>query len=90
MTPLRIGINGFGRIGRLALRAAWDWPDVEFVQVNEVAGDAATGAHLLCFDSVHGRWDHAVEGTAGQLLIDGHPVAWSTAKLPVDVVWDVD
>ena len=53
---IKIGINGFGRIGRLALRAAFDWPDFEFVQINDPAGDAATFAHLLNFDSVHGRW----------------------------------
>ena len=43
----RIGINGFGRMGRLALRAAWGWPDVEFVHVNEVKGGSETAAHLL-------------------------------------------
>ena len=48
----RIGINGFGRMGRLALRAAWEWPELEFVHVNELNGDAATAAHLLTFDSV--------------------------------------
>ncbi len=53
----RIGINGFGRIGRLALRAAWDRDDLEVVHVNEVAGGAAGAAHLLEFDSLHGRWD---------------------------------
>ena len=53
----RIGINGFGRMGRLALRAAWDWPEFEFVHVNELECDAETAAHLLTFDSVHGRWE---------------------------------
>ncbi len=57
---IKVGINGFGRIGRLALRAAFDWPEVEFVRINDVAGDAATLAHLLEFDSVQGRWAHAV------------------------------
>ena len=47
MTATRIGINGFGRMGRLALRAAWGWPELEFVHINELKGDAATGAHLL-------------------------------------------
>lgn len=55
---IKIGINGFGRMGRLALRAAWDWDDVEFVHINDPAGDARTLAHLLMFDSVHGRWQH--------------------------------
>ncbi|MCV5753765.1 type I glyceraldehyde-3-phosphate dehydrogenase, partial [Escherichia coli] len=44
---IKVGINGFGRIGRLALRAAFDWPELEFVQINDVAGDAATLGHLL-------------------------------------------
>ncbi len=56
MTPTRIAVNGFGRIGRLALRAAWGGRAVEIVHVNELKGDAATSAHLLEFDSVHGRW----------------------------------
>jgi len=42
---IKVGINGFGRIGRLALRAAWSWPEFEFVQINDPAGDAATHAH---------------------------------------------
>jgi glyceraldehyde 3-phosphate dehydrogenase len=63
----RIGINGFGRMGRLALRAGWGGPQLEFVHVNELHGDAETAAHLLTFDSVHGRWSHDVRGTGGEL-----------------------
>ncbi|MEI7559983.1 MAG: glyceraldehyde 3-phosphate dehydrogenase NAD-binding domain-containing protein, partial [Actinomycetes bacterium] len=59
---IRLGINGFGRMGRLALRALWDWPEVEVVHVNEVAGDAVTAAHLMTFDSVQGRWAHEATG----------------------------
>lgn len=44
---VRVGINGFGRIGRLALRAAWGWPELEFAHINEIGGDAAVAAHLL-------------------------------------------
>ncbi len=55
---IKVGINGFGRMGRLVLRAAWDWADIEFVQINDPAGDAQTFAHLLNFDSVHGTWSH--------------------------------
>jgi len=55
---MKVGINGFGRIGRLALRAAYNWHDIEFVQINDPAGNAETLAHLLNFDSVHGRWEH--------------------------------
>ena len=53
-----VGINGFGRIWRLALRAAWGWPDLVFAHINELKADAATSAHLLAFDSLHGRWSH--------------------------------
>ncbi len=83
----RVGINGFGRMGRLALRAGWDRADLQFVHVNEVAGDAATGAHLLEFDSVHGRWPVAVEGSGDRLLIDGEEVGWSGAAGPGEVDW---
>lgn len=68
---IRVGINGFGRMGRLTLRAAWGQPDLEFVQINDPAGDAATFAHLLNFDSVHGRWTHEATAEGEDLLIDG-------------------
>ena len=88
MSPARIGINGFGRIGRLALRAAWGRPDLEFVHVNELNGDAATAAHLLTFDSVHGRWPHAVRGRDQELEIDGDTIAYSAYGTPGEVDWN--
>ena len=57
---VRVGINGFGRIGRLALRAGWTKPEIEFVHINDPAIGLEGAAHLLEFDSVHGRWTHAV------------------------------
>ncbi len=66
--PVRIGINGFGRMGRLALRAAWEWPELEFVHINEAHGDAASCAHLLEFDSVHGRWNRETARLEDTLL----------------------
>ena len=68
---LRIGINGFGRMGRLTLRAAWGNPALSFVQINDPAGDAATLAHLLNFDSIHGRWQHGAIADGDALVIDG-------------------
>ena len=68
---IRVGINGFGRMGRLTLRAAWDNPDLQFVQINDPAGDAATLAPLLAFDSVHGRWDRGITADGETLVIDG-------------------
>ncbi len=83
----RIGINGFGRIGRMVLRAAWGWPDLDFVHVNELKGDAATSAHLLAFDSVHGRWRHDVSGDGGALAIDGASIGYSRGAEPAAVPW---
>lgn len=68
---IRVGINGFGRMGRLTLRAAWDNPELQFVQINDPAGDAATLAHLLAFDSVHGRWDRGITADGEALVIEG-------------------
>ncbi len=90
---IRVGINGFGRIGRLALRAAWDWPDFEFGLINEKNGDGTVSAHLLEFDSVHGRWPHAVQGAPDRIAIDGHWIAHSRVGSPAEVPWresDID
>ena len=85
--PTRIGINGFGRMGRLALRAGWGRPDLQFVHINEVAGGPETAAHLLTFDSVHGRWDRSVEARDDQIAIDGTTIAFSAEAKPADVPW---
>lgn len=77
---LKVGINGFGRIGRLALRAAFDWKDIEFVLINDVAGDAQTLAHLLAFDSVQGRWHHEVKAEDGHLCIQGKSIQTKQEK----------
>ncbi|MDP5252746.1 MULTISPECIES: ArsJ-associated glyceraldehyde-3-phosphate dehydrogenase [unclassified Vibrio] len=82
---IKVGINGFGRIGRLALRASFDWPEVEFVQINDVAGDAATLAHLLEFDSVQGRWHHEVTSDGNSMIIDGNVIA-TTQQKDIDAV----
>ncbi|HFG1638235.1 TPA: ArsJ-associated glyceraldehyde-3-phosphate dehydrogenase [Vibrio cholerae] len=82
---IKVGINGFGRIGRLALRASFDWPEIEFVQINDVEGDAATLAHLLEFDSVQGRWHHAVSSEADAILINGKRIR-ATQEKAIDAV----
>ena len=84
---IRIGINGFGRMGRLALRAGWGRPDLEFVHINEIAGGVDTAAHLLMFDSVHGRWSHDVKTDAASLSIDGQRLTFSEEKSPGGVDW---
>jgi glyceraldehyde 3-phosphate dehydrogenase len=84
---IRVGINGFGRMGRLALRAAWGWPDLEFVHINEVNGGPEAAAHLLTFDSIHGRWQHDVRAAKGAVFIDGKSIGFSEHKTPGEVSW---
>jgi glyceraldehyde 3-phosphate dehydrogenase len=84
----RIGINGFGRMGRLALRAAWGRDDISVVLINELKGGPATAAHLLEFDSVHGRWNKQIEVDEGSFSLDGQRIAFTEAAKPADVPWD--
>ena len=84
---IKVGINGFGRIGRLALRAAFDWPEVEFVQINDPAAGADTLAHLLNFDSVHGIWHHNALAEGNNILINGKAVTVSSNKAIADTDW---
>lgn len=93
----RIAINGFGRIGRLALRAAWASPDFEIVHINEIAGDATTAAHLLKFDSQHGTWQPDVTSSNNEIHIDDRSVSYSEnmditatpwSDLGIDIVVD--
>ena len=85
--PVPVGINGFGRMGRLALRAGWESANIAFVHVNELHGDAATAAHLLEFDSVHGRWPRRIEAAGDRLLIDGTTLGYSCRAGPGAVAW---
>jgi glyceraldehyde 3-phosphate dehydrogenase len=86
--PLRLGINGFGRIGRLALRVAWTRTDVEIVHVNEPRADAHACAHLLEFDSTHGRWAHAPQASGDGIEIDGEALRLTRAPDPGSIAWD--
>ncbi|WED21759.1 ArsJ-associated glyceraldehyde-3-phosphate dehydrogenase [Vibrio sp. JC009] len=83
--PIKVGINGFGRIGRLALRASFDWEELEFVQINDVAGDTKTLAHLLEFDSVQGRWHHEVSADGSEMVINGKRIK-VTSEREIDAV----
>ena len=82
-----IGINGFGRMGRLGLRAGWDFDELDIVRINEIATDAAGSAHLLAFDSVHGRWPHHCTGEGDVLSINGQPIAYSGNAAIADTDW---
>ena len=87
-SPTRVGINGFGRIGRLAVRALRGRDDLVLVHVNEPVGGVDTAAHLLEFDSVHGRFDGTVAVVDGALTIDGRTVTFSSESEPGAVAWD--
>jgi glyceraldehyde 3-phosphate dehydrogenase len=83
----KIGINGFGRMGRLSMRALFDTSDIEIVHINDPAGDAKTLAHLLMFDSVHGRWQHEVESNSNSMVINGQSIAVTSKKGIDEVDW---
>jgi glyceraldehyde 3-phosphate dehydrogenase len=82
----RVGINGFGRIGRTFTRLALERTDLEVVAVNDIT-DARTLAHLLAFDSTFGRLSAAVEHTEDSLIIDGAPVAVLSERDPGQIDW---
>jgi glyceraldehyde 3-phosphate dehydrogenase len=86
---IKVGINGFGRIGRLALRAAWDSDAFEITHINEIAGDAKSAAHLLRFDSVHGTWDREISANQAndQIIIDGKAIHYSSNKAIEEGPW---
>ncbi|MFZ9620831.1 MAG: ArsJ-associated glyceraldehyde-3-phosphate dehydrogenase, partial [Prochlorococcaceae cyanobacterium] len=84
---MKVGINGFGRIGRLVFRALWGRPGIEIVHVNEPAGDAKSLAHLLAFDSVHGRWPQAVQANTRGFFVGTTPISTTQERDPVAVPW---
>jgi glyceraldehyde 3-phosphate dehydrogenase len=84
----RVGINGFGRMGRLALRAAWESTDLEFVAVNEPHADTETLGLLLEFDSVQGRWSHACTGEKAVLRIGDRELRRTQYASPGEIPWE--
>ncbi|MCX7011438.1 MAG: type I glyceraldehyde-3-phosphate dehydrogenase [Candidatus Sumerlaeota bacterium] len=84
--PVRIGINGFGRIGRLVFRAGMNNPNVEFVMANDL-GDVATMAHLLKYDSVHGTLPEDVKVVEGGIAVGGKTIKMVSEKDPAKLPW---
>ncbi len=84
--PIRVGINGFGRIGRNVFRASLDTSELEFVAVNDIT-DAATLAHLLRYDSVHGRLDADVRAEADALVVNGKRIRIIQERDPGKLPW---
>jgi glyceraldehyde 3-phosphate dehydrogenase len=83
---IKVGINGFGRIGRNVWRACLDSSDIEFVAVNDIT-DAKTLAHLLKYDSVHGRLGRSVTAEKDALVIDGKRVRVLSERDPAKLPW---
>ncbi|MEH1836597.1 MAG: type I glyceraldehyde-3-phosphate dehydrogenase [Nostoc sp.] len=86
MTKLKVGINGFGRIGRLVLRAGIDNPNIEFVGINDLVPPDNL-AYLLKYDSTHGKLKHKIEAKEDGILIDGHFIPCVSVRNPAELPW---
>ncbi len=84
MAKVRVGINGFGRIGRLAFRAGFD--EVEIVGINNLA-DPKLSAHLLKYDSTHGIYPKTVEGDENSITVNGQKILMSATRNPAEIPW---
>jgi glyceraldehyde 3-phosphate dehydrogenase len=87
MDKIKVGINGFGRIGRLVFRAATDRDDMEVVAINDLL-DAEYMAYMLRYDSVHGRFNKKVEVKENCLIVDGNKIRVTAEKDPVNLKWN--
>ena len=84
---IRVGINGFGRMGRLGLRAGWNNDNFQITQINEIATNAQGSAHLLKYDSVHGIWDQQTDANAQNIVINDNLLAYSSEETIEDTDW---
>ena len=84
---IRIGINGFGRIGRFVFRAAQKRSDIEIVGINDLL-DAEYMAYMLKYDTMHGRFDGTVEVKDGHLVVNGKTIRVTAEKNPADLKWN--
>jgi len=84
---VKVGINGFGRIGRLVCRAAFEHPDIEVVAVNDPFIDLEYMVYMFKYDSTHGKFKGHVEVNNGKLVINGHPIVVSMCRNPEDIKW---
>ncbi|MEC4090018.1 ArsJ-associated glyceraldehyde-3-phosphate dehydrogenase [Pseudoalteromonas rubra] len=85
---IKVGINGFGRMGRLTMRALWQSADIEIVNINDPGGDAHTLAHLMNFDSVHGKWQFEAQASdAGTMVIADKHITVTQQKQIESIDW---
>ena len=87
MTKIKIGINGFGRIGRLVFRAAQTRDDIQVVAINDLI-DVDYMAYMLKYDTVHGKFQGTVEVVDGKLVVNGNPIRITSERNPEDLKWD--
>ncbi|MCL2511425.1 MAG: type I glyceraldehyde-3-phosphate dehydrogenase [Bacteroidales bacterium] len=87
MSKIKIGINGFGRIGRLVLRAAMKRNDVEIVAINDLI-DVAYMEYMLRYDTVHGKFDGTIAIENGNLVVNGNPIRVTAEKDPANLKWN--
>ncbi len=87
MSKIKIGINGFGRIGRLVFRAAQNFDNVQIVGINDLI-DVEYMAYMLKYDSTHGRFNGTVEVKDGKLVVNGNAIRVTAERNPADLKWD--
>ena len=87
MKKVRVGINGFGRIGRLVFRAGLDNPAVEFVGINDPFMTPDYCAYMLRYDTVHGQYKGEIKHTDNSIIVNGHEVKFFTEKEPASIPW---
>ena len=86
MQKIRVGINGFGRIGRAFLKVAWEHPEIEIVALNDL-GSVDNMAYLLKYDTVYRKWEHEIKAEGDSIVIDGKPVKVLAEKDPAALPW---
>ena len=87
MNKIKVGINGFGRIGRLVFRVAIQRDDIEIVGINDLLSPDYM-AYMLKYDSVHGRFNGTVESNENQIIVNGHPIRVTSEKDPANLKWN--
>jgi len=87
MTKIKVGINGFGRIGRLVFRAAMQRDDIQIVGINDII-DVDYMAYMLRYDTVHGQFKGAVDVKDGKLVVNGQTIRVTAEKNPADLKWN--
>jgi len=87
MSKIKVGINGFGRIGRLVFRAGLKNPEIEFVGINDPFISPDYMAYMLRYDTIHGKFDGEVSYTDDSIIVNGHKVKVFAAKNPAEIPW---